>query len=619
MNLRNRHTVIISLISGFMILAACSRTVPEIPVYTGRTLNNPEYHHGQLHPAVGVHNIQVMRANREYPDSAEGFGWTYNHGPNLAWWNGRFYLQYLSNPVGDHLQPGQTFLSTSVDGYTWSRPVVIFPPYRIPDGTVKEGRTDTAFNMYAVMHQRMGFYVSEENRLLAFGYDGICMDRTDGPNDGNGIGRVVREIHEDGSSGPQYFIRYNHGWDQANTDHPFYQSSPDEGFIRACEEVLANPLLLQQWNEESDRDDPIIPMTKEYKAFCYYHLPDGRAVGLWKHALTAISEDGGQTWTIPVRAPGFVNSNAKIWGQQTSDGRYATVYNPSDFRWPLALSVSEDGLDYHNLLLVNGEISTMRYGGNYKSYGPQYVRGILEGNGIPPDGKLWVCYSMNKEDIWVSSVPVPVREKASGHVSEEFDAMTPGSELEHWNIFSPRWAPVAIETTEDGRRRLYMRDSDPFDYARAERLFPPSEEIAVEFSLQPGQNAHGKLYIELQDGKGTPAMRLIFDEDGFLRHKAGYRLNNIMKYSEGQEYNIRIEARTSNRFYEVFINGERKAAGLFFSPVHNLERITFRTGGIRRFPDTDTPTDQDFDVIQDGKPEKETVYSINYLKTEIIN
>ena len=38
----------------------------------------------------------------------------------------------------------------------------------------------------------------------------------------------------------------------------------------------------------------------------------------------------------------------------------------------------------------------MRYGGNYKSYGPQYPRGIQEGNGVPADGDLWVSYSVNK-------------------------------------------------------------------------------------------------------------------------------------------------------------------------------------------------------------------------------
>ena len=41
----------------------------------------------------------------------------------------------------------------------------------------------------------------------------------------------------------------------------------------------------------------------------------------------------------------------------------------------------------------------MRYGGAYKSYGPQYVRGIQEMDGKTSDGNMWVTYSMNKEEI----------------------------------------------------------------------------------------------------------------------------------------------------------------------------------------------------------------------------
>ena len=77
------------------------------------------------------------------------------------------------------------------------------------------------------------------------------------------------------------------------------------------------------------------------------------------------------------------------------------------------LSVSDDGLKYKNLLLVNGEITSMRYGGAYKSYGPQYVRGIQEMDGTPPGGNMWVTYSMNKEDMWVSKIPVPVKDKVT--------------------------------------------------------------------------------------------------------------------------------------------------------------------------------------------------------------
>ena len=103
--------------------------------YTGSTLVNVDYHHGQLRPAMGVHNLQVVRANREHPEQADGFGFTYNHAPMLAYWNNTFYVEYLSDKVGESVPPGQTLLITSKDGEAWSKPTVVFPQYKIPDGT----------------------------------------------------------------------------------------------------------------------------------------------------------------------------------------------------------------------------------------------------------------------------------------------------------------------------------------------------------------------------------------------------------------------------------------------------------------------------------------------------
>ena len=44
--------------------------------YTGKTLSNPNRHDGGLSPVVGVHNIQILRANREHPSESNGNGWT---------------------------------------------------------------------------------------------------------------------------------------------------------------------------------------------------------------------------------------------------------------------------------------------------------------------------------------------------------------------------------------------------------------------------------------------------------------------------------------------------------------------------------------------------------------
>ena len=312
--MKNLQTKLLILL--FAVVASMALQAQDTVRYLGSTLSNIDYHHGMLRPAIGVHNIQIMRANRENPEMGDGFGWTYNHQPMLAYWNNAFFVEYLSDSVGEHIPPSHTLLVTSKDGYNWSQPQVVFPKYKVPDGTTKPDNELVAKDLIAIMHQRMGFYVSKDDRLLVSGFYGICLDQHDSPNDGDGIGRVVREIYKDGSFGPIYFIRYNHGWNKKNTDYPFYKSSRDRGFRKACEELLANPLMMQQWNEEAERDDPLIPMTNQFKAFNYYHLPDNRVVGFWKHALTSISTDGGKTWPRPERAPGFVNKNAKIWGQK---------------------------------------------------------------------------------------------------------------------------------------------------------------------------------------------------------------------------------------------------------------------------------------------------------------
>ncbi|MES2773826.1 MAG: six-hairpin glycosidase [Bacteroidota bacterium] len=584
--------------------------------YVGTTLSNVDYHHGQLSPAIGVHNIQTFRANRQHPEWAGSQSWTYNHAPMLAYWNNTFYMEYLANPIGEHVGAGQTLLQTSKDGYNWQPPVVIFPVYKVPDGTTKEGRTEVAKDLYAVMHQRIGFYTAKSKRLLALGFYGLVMGPHDDPNDGNGIGRVVREISADGKFGPIYFIRYNHAFSEKNTSYPYYKTSSDKGFVQACNELLATPLMMQQWVEEADRNDPLIPLKKDFKAFNYYHLPNGNVAGFWKYALTSISKDDGKTWQYnPTRAPGFVNANAKFWGQKTADGKYATVYNPSEFRWPLAVSVSDDGLKYKNLLLVNGEISSMRYGGAYKSYGPQYVRGIQEMDGTPPGKNMWVTYSMNKEDMWVSKIPVPVKEKADKDVNEVFANMKAGSELNEWNIFSPLWAQVKIEDLNDGSRALALRDSDPFDYAKAERVIRSTKKLTAEFTIVPMQDNFGLLEIEFLDTKGSPGIRLSLDSTGSLITKAGYRNKGLGKYKAGEALSLKVEMNTSTRFYTVTINGKATSANIFFAPLASIDRIAFRTGSIRRFPDADTPTDQDYDLKNAGEKEKEAVYFIRNLKT----
>jgi hypothetical protein len=74
---------------------------------------------------------------------------------------------------------------------------------------------------------------------------------------------------------------------------------------------------------------------------------------------------------------------------------------------------------------------------------------------------------------------------------------------------------------------------------------------------------------------------------------------------------------TEARFYTVAINGKQQGGNnIFFAPLENVQRIVFRTGDVRRFPDSDTPTDQMYDLPNGGAQAKQAVYYIKSLKTK---
>ena len=572
--------------------------------YTGKTIATPARHDGGLSPVVGVHNIQTHRGET---------GQLYNHQPMMAYWHGKFYMHYLTDPRSEHEAPGKTMLQTSADGYEWSKPVELFPVYNVPEGFTKPTQPSIkAHNLKAIMHQRVGFYVSKSGKLIAMGNYGVALTPKDDPNDGNGIGRVVREIKADGSFGKIFFIYYNHGFNESNTDYPYYKKAKDKAFIKACDEILANPMYRMQWVEEADRNDKLLPLATPYKAFCGYTLPDGRKVALWKHAITSISSDGGNTWRTPAkRAHGFVNSNAKIWGQRLSDGTYATVYNPAEYRWPLAISLSSDGLEYTTLNLINGEVTPERHWGLYKSFGPQYTRGIQEGNGTPADGNLWITYSNNKEDMWVSRIQVPVKLKATEQAHGSFSQYKKLADMTDWNIYSPLWAPVTL----DGQW-LKLSDKDPYDYAKVEKVIPATKELTVGFDLKADQNNHGQLNIEFVDDKGNVCARIVADSTANIKVKGGARYGGMLKnYQPGQTYHITAKLSADAHMGTYYINGKKVSSRMFDTPVEAITRIVFRTGNLFEKPDIETPADQTVDMPRADEQDTLASFCIANLTT----
>lgn len=591
--------------------------------YIGGVTVNLDYHHGQLRPAIGVRSRQVLRANRSHPELSDGSGWTYNHAPMLAYWKGCFYLEYLSCPVHEHVPPGQTLLTTSKDGWHWSTPVVLFPPYQLdqehhyPDGEILPEGT------YSVMHQRMGFFAASNGRLLASAFYGFCPLPSVSPNNGKGIGRVVREIGEDGSFGPIHFVRLNRhsGWSEENIKYPLYTESGDEGFREACEELLTDRVTTLQWWEE-DRSRDGFYAVEGGTAFNSYRLPDGRIAGLWKHSVHAVTEDEGRTWSKQTRSPSLIMAGGKVWGERTSDSKYALLYNPSpigNHRWPLAVVTGDDGLTFDDLLVVNGEVPPRRYFGFHKNYGNSYVRGIEAADGSPPGGSMWVTYSANKEDIWVSEIPVPIEYRVSGPVNDTFDNLSPEDRVQDWNVYSPQWASVSVAAFPSERdRSLELNDADPYDYAKAERVFEECAAGELRIRILAKQANDGQLYIELCDAKSAAPIRIRFHSDGTLQVLQAGTWKELQRYEPDRWYELTVRFDTNRQRFEFEVDGEPAPKAFQFSmPAYTLEKLVLRTGPMRREPHAETPL-VTADLPEADEPAKAVSYYINNVNIHTI-
>ena len=571
------------------IIHAQTGSINEPVRYIGGVSIDPNVHEGRLRYAIGTESRQTLRANRTYPELAGGSGWTYNHAPDLCYWNGRFYQEYLSNPVDEHIAPGQTLVTTSVDGRHWEKPQVVFPPYVAPEGVkIPEG-----YSGY-MMHQRMGFYIAPNQRLLVLAFYGHSED----PFHEGGIGRVVREAHKDGTFGPIYFIRYSSHtqWNESNTSFPFYRKSDDKGFVEACDALLADKLKTMQWWDEDQGLDGFYTITEAGSAFNYYHRTDGKVVGLWKRSLCALSDDGIH-FSKPVKSPTLIMAGGKMWGQATEDNRFALCYNPielDEYRYPLIIITSDDGIIYNDMLLVQGEVPPRRFTGRWKDFGPCYTRGIIEGNGNPPGNDMWLTYSMNKEDMWVSRVPVPVRYQVKGEVNDDFNGLETGGAVTGWNIYSPVWAPVEVaDFPSQTNKSICLKDEDPYDYARAIRVFEETEKEEITTKVYPEKHENGVLEIDITDRFGNRPVRIRFDSDGKIKATNGSRQVDIQNYKTGLWYDLKISV-SANPFgsFSLSVNGKEmlKDAALAES-VLSVERVSFRTGEYRNLPNRRTPNE----------------------------
>jgi hypothetical protein len=518
---------------------------------------------GGLPPAIGVQSFQVFRASRDVPEQTDQRGWTYHHHVDMACWKGRLYVGWNSCQQDEDVWPSRELYSSSIDGQNWIPPAELFP----------QG-ISTPLRMY--------FYHSSNGRMLVIA--GLRADQTDTDEDKKGA-LVVREIRADHTLGEVFTLQQSaHSPSEVPAK---YDQSTSSDFKDACRELLDNRMFLEQqdrgkllgdrkmkWHDAASWPGGVVPGDSEKwvsgKAFSFFQRPEGIWVGISKMGWTTISNDSGKSWSQPVVPPTLITGKAKVWSQRTADGRFALVYNPSrSNRYPLVVVTSDDGVNFRDMRIIQGELPIQRYAGLHRSIGPQYVRGISHwaNDSSRPEKIMWLVYSMNKEDIWVSRVPLPLQSDVTEPTTDQL-----------WNIYCPKWSSIRT-----GQDFLELSNSDPYDYVQATHIFPESSRVTADFELSVNDVERSHLEIDLltQFGSHRPVRLLI--PPALLKSKG--------------PFSFHLEADTTLQTYSVSMDGRMifKDEPFAESATH-FHRIAIRTGPHRNIgrlhpvpPGTDRP------------------------------
>jgi hypothetical protein len=550
--------------------------------YAGPALPSSQLPDGGALYSPGVQNIQVYRANRRASTSfrtLQSAGYTYNHHQDIACWKGKLYVAWVMGLKDEDIPPSQVMYASSSDGFNWSEPRNLFPP-------------EMGWQL------RFYFYRASGDRMLVFACGPFQFKDRLSEKDKRTL--LVREFKADDQLGPVYTL-VNPG----PAYPPSFDQSPDKEFVAACREALACRLLLEQqdygvflgdrrmkWHDPASWPGGKVQGRDDYwtfgKAFCFYHRRDGTLIGLCKLGFVTQSSDEGETWSLPVVGKGLERlGGAKEWAQRTPDGRYAMVYPPSTSgnRFPMVVTTSDDGITFSNMRLVHADVPPQRYEGKYKDMGPQYLRGVAEWAGDAPtidNSAIWVVYSVSKEDIWVSRIPVPIASETKQPVRDNFEDWKPGRRVPGWNTYSSQWAPVSVARKADGGNQcLELKDAEPVDYARAVRTFPTSSSTTISFRLMAAQSDRGRLEIDLLGETGTRPVQFVLSDKGRLLAGGPAGLSDLGAYTEGQWTKFTIQV-ADGRF-SLTRDGKRVLNDCEFcekSPW--VYAISFRTGEYRK-------------------------------------
>lgn len=393
-------------------------------------------------PDLGIRRLYDQRVTELYSGEPLSDRGAFSLHPHITYFKGVLFAHW-SVHLADEDSPGQyvRYAFSRDMGETWSESEPLFPqmetPLRNPDikdadgffcrghrphdkcGTAMKSDTESWKNdlcgHYHLMLCSNGFAVAD-GRLWAIA------DAAKGVN-WPGIGRLARELSEDGTPGALMWLNTPHEMIEKITPNAlntelYSDRDYDARIAGEITEYLTDPRHMPQWDVlpegwrqkdgKTARDWWMEYALKNNGDGCgepthSYEAKDKTLVRLWRSRAGVqnahFSFDSGKNWSEITKTE-FPDTGARTSVGNLPDGSAYITGNPGFRRFQLCLSVSEDGYLFDKSFVIACEPEIMKYPGRAKGTGFHYPDSCVAGD------YLFVIYSRNKEDILISKIPL---------------------------------------------------------------------------------------------------------------------------------------------------------------------------------------------------------------------
>ena len=328
----------------------------------------------------------------------------FNHYATLIFHNGRFYAMWGNHWHGED-GPGQRVLySSSEDGIKWAPPAEIFPP---PGPILPRGEDGPYMNPDR--------WVEVDGKLYAVAY----VHRP-------GSYPIARELAGDGTLGEPFLVRDL----PAKATLPKFMPAPlrNPEIAAKINKWYGDNDAVSWWSRVPDAAGERIPArgvdgAKLIESFAFrskhgkvaffrdYSFAKEGKTGRPSNRIYASFDDGKGGWSVPYPTD-IPDSHSRAHALTLPDGRVLLVGNQVASRFdsglflsrePLTLAVSPDGEFFTKVFALRTDVLKKH---RFSNITGRLVIGYGYPSMIVHNGMIYVLYSVNKEDMVITSVPL---------------------------------------------------------------------------------------------------------------------------------------------------------------------------------------------------------------------